>query len=308
MKTIKHLPLLLILLFLSSACNEKPHDRTQIPVDEIRELVEQFEGVAGVYVKDLETGAVAEVNADTVFPTASMVKLPIMVKIFDLIEQGELGYQDDVEYGPEPEYEYSGDIISHLEPGTEISIAQLIHLMMSVSNNTGSLWLQHLAGSGTAINDLMADLGLEHTRVNSRTDGRSDAFSEFGWGQTTPREMATLTEEIFKGEVISPHASEQMYRIITRNYWDLEAMAPIPPTVQVASKNGSVRQSKSEVVLVNGPSGDYVFCVITKNQGDTRNEYDNAGWVLIREVSTLLYNHFEPESGWTPNEERNRYW
>jgi beta-lactamase class A len=293
------------IIFFLLACEN--HNRSDLPEEEIRSLIENFNGTAGVYVKDLETGAFFEVNADTVFPTASMVKVPIMVKIFDLIEQGELGFRDRLEYGPEPPYEYSGDIISHLEPGTNITVAELVHLMISVSNNTGSLWLQYLAGTGTAINDYMAGLGLAHTRVNSRTDGRSEAFREYGWGQTTPREMATLVERIYKGEIVSEHASEHMYRILSRNYWDLEAMAHVPPTVNVASKNGSVRRSKSEVVLVNAPSGDYVFCVITKNQEDTRGEYDNEGWVLIREISKILYNHFEPGSDWAPNEGRNLY-
>jgi beta-lactamase class A len=297
--------LILSLSILFLACES--HNRADLPTEEIRTLIENFDGVAGVYIKDLETGATFAVNADTIFPTASMIKVPIMVKIFDRIEQGELAYRDRLEYGPEPPYEYSGDIISNLEPGTNVSVAELLHLMISVSNNTGSLWLQYLAGTGTAINSYMAELGLDHTRVNSRTDGRSEAFQQYGWGQTTPREMATLVEGIFKGEVVSEHASEQMYRILSRNYWDLEAMAHTPPTVNVASKNGSVRQSKSEVVLVNAPSGDYLFCVITKNQEDTRNEYDNKGWVLIREISKILYNHFEPDSDWWPNEERNRY-
>ena len=300
------IPIILpVLLFISC---DAPHDRSAIPDEEIRTLIEEFNGVSGIFVKDLETGATLEINADTVFPTASMVKVPIMVKIFDLIEQGELDFREEVEYGPEPPYQYSGDIISDLQPGTRVSIAQLIHLMMSVSNNTGSLWLQYLAGTGTAINDYMAELGLKHTRVNSRTDGRSEAFSRYGWGQTTPREMAGLVERIYRGEIVSEHASEQMYRIMSRNYFDLEALSRIPPTVNVASKNGSVSRSKSEVLLVNGPSGDYVFCVITKEQEDTRREYDNDGWVLAREVSRILWNHFEPGSEWEPNKDRNRYW
>jgi beta-lactamase class A len=65
--------------------------------------------------------------------------------------------------------------------------------------------------------------------------------------------------------------------------------------VQAASKQGAVDASKSEVVLVNAPHGDYVFCVITKNQQDTRWETDNEGNVLIRKVSAMLWNYFEPE-------------
>ncbi len=299
--------IILFILPLLIACNEQ-YNRSALPVDQLRLLIEEFNGVAGLYVKDLETGAILELNADTVFPTASMVKVPIMVKTFERIEQGEFGFRDEFEYGPEPPYEYSGDIVSDLQPGSKVSIAQLVHLMMSVSNNTGSLWLQYLVGTGTAINEYMSELGLEHTRVNSRTEGRSEAFSRYGWGQTTPREMATLVERIYRGDIVSPHASEQMYRIMSRNYFDLEAMSQIPPVVNAASKNGSVSRSKSEVLLVNGPSGDYVFCVITKEQEDTRREYNNDGWVLAREVSRILWNHFEPDNEWIPDEERNQYW
>jgi beta-lactamase class A len=53
-------------------------------------------------------------------------------------------------------------------------------------------------------------------------------------------------------------------------------------------------------VLVNAPSGDYVFCVITKNQEDQRWKDDNEGTVLIRKVSKLLWDHFNPGHEWTP--------
>jgi len=183
----------------------------------------------------------------------------------------------------------------------------LIHLMMTTSNNTASLWNQYLAGTGTEINRWLAENGYEETRVNSRTEGRDEDFQRYGWGQTTPREMAGLLEGIFRGEVVSETASEQMYRIMSRNYWDGEALSQIPPTVNVASKNGAVRASRSEVLLVNAPSGDYLFSVITKNQEDTSYEYDNEGWVIIRNLSSLLYNHFEPNSDWTPDEGLKKY-
>jgi beta-lactamase class A len=70
--------------------------------------------------------------------------------------------------------------------------------------------------------------------------------------------------------------------------------------VQAASKQGAVDQSRSEVVLVNGPSGDYVFCLITKNQADESWRPDNEGYVLLRRVSALLWRRFEPKHPWTP--------
>jgi beta-lactamase class A len=298
---------ILTLCLIAISCQNTDYNRSELPAQEIQELIQNFGGDIGIYVKDLETGAEFEVNADTIFPTASLVKIPILIKIFDKIEQGELDYQMELKYGPEPDYEYSGDIISNLTPGTEVALSELIHLMMTTSNNTASLWNQYLAGTGTEINRWLAENGFDSTRVNSRTEGRSEDFQAYGWGQTTPREMAGMVEGIFKGEVVSETASEQMYRIMSRNYWDGEALSQIPPTLNVASKNGAVRASRSEVLLVNAPSGNYLFSVITKNQEDTSYEYDNEGWGIIRNLSSLLYHHFEPNSDWTPDAGLKKY-
>jgi beta-lactamase class A len=68
-----------------------------------------------------------------------------------------------------------------------------------------------------------------------------------------------------------------------------------------------VNASKSEVVLVNAPSGDYVFCVIVKNQENKGAEYDNDGYVLIRSVSRALWQHFEPDSRWQPQADAKKW-
>lgn len=112
--------------------------------------------------------------------------------------------------------------------------------------------------------------------------------------------MATLLLQIRSGQVVSERASERIYRNLTRIYFDSESLSQIPPYIQVASKSGAVNRSRSEVVLVNAPHGDYVFCVITKNQKDESWTSNNEGYVLLREVSKLLWNHFEPDSKWKP--------
>ncbi|UCD38677.1 MAG: hypothetical protein JSW54_04145 [Fidelibacterota bacterium] len=78
------------------------------------------------------------------------------------------------------------------------------------------------------------------------------------------------------------------------------ALSEIPPTIQAASKQEAVNQSRSEVVLVNAPSGDYVFAVITKNQEDESWGRENEGFVLLRTISRLLWQTFEPDSDWQP--------
>jgi beta-lactamase class A len=239
------------------------------------------------------------INADTIFPTASMIKVPITIGMFNKIESGEIKYDSILTYKDSLLYE-GEDILGSFKNDEKIALSKVMMLMITTSDNTASLWCQFLAGKGTTINQLLANNGLEKTRVNSRTPGREANRTKYGWGQTTPREMAELVVKIREGKIISPRASERIYRNLARIYWDSEALSQIPPNVHVASKSGAVNQSKSEVVLVNAPGGDYVFCVITKNQQDQRWEPDNEGCVIIREISRILWNYFEPKSNWQP--------
>jgi beta-lactamase class A len=112
---------------------------------------------------------------------------------------------------------------------------------------------------------------------------------------------------IREGRAVSRGASEEMYRALGRSYWTGEALSQIPPTVHAASKQGAVDRSRSEVVLVDAPSGPYVFCVITKNQTDTTYAADNPGYVLLRKVSALLWRRFEPRHPWTPAPDAVRF-
>ena len=296
---------LLAIVTWGMGCSSSP-DFEELDL-ELNSLVSTFDGQAGVYVKHLPSGRELTLHADSLFPTASMIKVPIMVKIFDRLDKGELEYHKDLIYRDSLFYS-DGDVIGELKDSASVPLSQVQLLSITNSDNTASLWLQELAGRGEAINQWLADHGFEGTRMNSRTEGRRADWEKYGWGQTTPREMARLVEMIYEGSAVSAAASEEMYRNLTRIYWNDEALSQIPPTVQVASKQGAVSASKSEVVLVNAPSGHYLFCVITNNQADTRWVYDNAGAQLIRDVSALLWRTFEPDSKWKPAPGMERYY
>ena len=263
-------------------------------------LVKDLHGDIGVYVKNLRTGKVAMVNADSIFPTASMVKVPILIGIMDKIENGQLEYHQQLEY--KDSLLYAGeDILSSFKSGEKIGLHKVLMLMLTTSDNTASLWLQSLAGTGTRINELLDSAGMKFTRVNSRTPGREANRQQYGWGQTTPREMGMLMEKIYRGEIISKKAGEKMIRLLGRNYNDEQAIAEIPPYIFVASKNGCVNASRSEILLVMAPGGQYIFSVQTKNLVDQSWDNSNEAWVLTRRLSALCWNYFEPRSRWKPS-------
>ena len=288
----RFIPLFLLFLGLTCVGDVDGQDKLETA---ILGLIQGFNGEVGVYVRHLSSNTAVGVNENKIFPTASMVKVPILVKIFDKIEAGALTMDSVVIFNKSLiNYPWKGDdALARFNDGEDITISKLLTHMITFSDNHASLWLQDIAGSGTAVNTWLKENAFVHTRVNSRTIGREAEYEEFGWGQTTPREMAELLVMIRESRAVSPSASADIYRHLTRIYWDDEALSQIPPTVQAASKQGEVSQSRSEVVLVNAPGGDYVFCIITNNQADKRFTQDNEGFILIRSLSKLLWQHFE---------------
>lgn len=289
---------LLIVSFLSTPFSGFSQSTKDLE-NEIQSLVEGFHGDVGIYIQELGSDRKIEINADTVFSTASIVKIPIMLGIFDKIEKDELSFHQALMYRDSIKYGGSG-LMQFFQDSTQTDLRTLIALMLSYSDNTTSLWNQALAGGGTQINVLMEKLGYKNTRVNSRTPGREKIWEKYGWGQTSPKEMADILVRIYQKELISPAASEQMYRLLSNTFYNDYALSQIPPGVNVASKQGMVNASRSEVLLVNGPESDFVVSIFTDHNEDTSWNYNNEAWELTRKITHLVWNHFNPKHPYSP--------
>ncbi|MGZ3873277.1 MAG: serine hydrolase [Mucilaginibacter sp.] len=229
----------------------------------LQDAVKGFNGQVGIYVQNLKTGKTAAINADTLFPTASMIKVSIQCGLMDKIEKGEMQYNQKLVYRDSLLYK-GEDILGSFKDGDTIQVSKVALLMITMSDNTASVWLQKLVG-GAYINNWLDQNGFKVMRVNSRVPGREAVRAKYGWGVTTPYEMCRLLTLIRQGKAVSPAASERMYRNMGRIFWDDKALSQIPPYIQTASKQGALDESKSETVMVNAPHGDYVFAVITNN-------------------------------------------
>ena len=289
---MKNVILGMLLLYTLNVSAQRTDHRLQ---RQIEELVKDFNGDIGVYVHDLSKNKIVEVNADTIFPTASIVKIPILLGIMHKIEKGELQYHQRLTYTDSLYYSEGDDILSSFKNGTNIELSKVLMLMLTISDNCASLWLQGLAGGGVAINQILDSAGIKDTRVNSRTPGRELNRTKYGWGQTTPREISSIMERIVKGQMLSKESDAKMLRLLGRQYWDEEALSEIPPGVFAADKNGAVDASRDEVVYVNGKH-PYIFSIFTKNNKDRTWETKNEAWVLTRKLSALLWNYYNPNS------------
>jgi beta-lactamase class A len=287
--------LLIFLLFSSSLIYAQTDKKL---TKQLQNLVEGFNGQVGIYVENLKTGKTAAINADTLFPTASMIKVSIQCGLMDKIEKGELQYNQKLIYNDSLLFP-GEDILGSFKNNDTIQLSKVALLMITMSDNTASVWLQKLVG-GDYINNWLQQNGFEIMRINSRVAGRENMYKTYGWGVSTPREMCRLFTLIAQGKAVSAAASERMVRNMGRIYWDDKALSQIPPYIHTISKHGSLDESRSETVLVNAPHGDYVFSIITNNNKDQRWTADNEAIVLIKKLSALLWHHFEKKDKWVP--------
>ena len=287
--------LLFSFLIISSAAFAQTDNKL---TTQLQDAIKGFNGQIGIYVKNLKTGKTAAINADTLFPTASMIKVSIQCGVMDKIEKGELKYNQKLIYRDSLLYP-GEDILGSFKDRDTIELSKAVLLMITMSDNTASTWLQKIV-TGEYINNWLDQNGFKVMRVNSRVKGREAIRAKYGWGVTTPYEMCRIFTMIRNGEAVSPAASERMYRNLGRIYWDDRSLSQIPPYVHTISKSGSLDESKSETVLVNAPHGDYVFSVITNNNKDQRWVPDNEAEVMIRKLSALIWHYYEPKSDWKP--------
>ena len=260
--------------------------------------VKSFHGDIGIFVQHFKKNIQVDIQADSIFPTASIVKIPILVGIFQKINEGELQLSEPYVYHDDRVYGGSG-LMQFYKDSSRTDLSTMVSLMLTYSDNVASIWCQELAGGGNRINQLMDDLGFLNTKVNSRTTGREDSWKQYGWGQTTPREIAVLLTLIRRGEVISPRLSDKMYRYLKNQFYNERSLSQFPAHIATASKTGSIHDARGEVVFVHAPSGDFVFTILTKNNQDQRWTADNEAEELTRCIANLLWNYFEPKQKFT---------
>lgn len=291
---------------LGVAAAPLPAESLQSRVDE---AVRSLRGTMGVAAKNLATGETVFVNADVSFPTASVIKVAVMVEVFDQVAEGRLRHADTITLEDSAKVGGSG-VLRRMHGGLVLTIGDLLDLMMTVSDNTATNLLIGRVGTAN-VDKRLAAYGLTRTKLFRPTfrDGRPDVFpeeeKEFGLGVTTPREMARLLELIAEGRVVDRAASEAMISIMREQAFRFMIPRSLPETdeVVIADKpgwdsekhpdaSGVRRHVRGDAAIVTTPKGRYVIAIHARQVEDTRWGADNEATVLAARISRMVYDAF----------------
>ena len=252
-------------------------------------VIADIPGKVGVYARTMAGGPpLYAYNADVSFPSASTIKMLIMLTAFRHAETNPRVMQQRITYR-RSELIGGSDFLANQPDGATFTVRELIVPMIQQSDNTASnLLITHFGFD--AINAATRSAGLYDTRLRRHFMDFA-AIGHHMDNRTTPADMAHLLFEIERGTreelrtVASPLACRRMIEIMLGQTDRDTIPAGLPPGVAVANKTGELSMSRSDVAIVD-PFGDspYVLSVYTSGLGSPNEAYGG-----IARISRLIY-------------------
>lgn len=238
--------------------------------DKLENWKQKSSGTWGIWIEDLDTGEKWTWNEHLPFVAASIIKVPIMTAVYRAAAQGVLQPSDRLCLKSEDQVGGTG-ILQHLSPGTELSVQDLITMMIIQSDNTATNMLIDLIGK-EEINETIQELEMKNTRFYNRlmiVPVKTD-----GINQTTAADMARCFQKLARGQVISRHTSAKMIEILKKQQLrdclpsllppsDSEFIGTLPKW-QMAHKTGMVSKILHDTgILYIGSRSLIVICLST---------------------------------------------
>jgi beta-lactamase class A len=286
---------LLILLFISGF--HEPDPEIESLKSEINEYLSEQEGTFSVWFQHLQDeDQHLTINEDTLFHAASTMKTPVMIEIFNRVEQGELSLDDSVEVenkfysivdGSEFQMTLSPDSNDPIEKmvGEMATIWDLNHAMITYSSNLATNILIKLVGAEETT-QTMRELGADRIKVLRGVEDLK-AFEKGLSNRTTAKDLGIILEHLATGTAVNPEMDQQMIEVLKDQYYRDIVPATLPDEVVVANKTGSITGVEHDSAIVYLPDGSsYVLIFLSKNLPE-----NVEGREIGANVSKMIYDY-----------------
>jgi beta-lactamase class A len=251
----------------------------------IHDVDQHLDGVMGVALEDLTTGDHFFLHENEVFAQASSIKIAVLAELYRQAQQGKLKLTD-LYTVQASDLVPDSDIMGGLTPGvTRITLRDLATMMVAVSDNSATNVLIDRVGMDN-VNATLDSLGLSNTRLRRKMMDL-EAAKHGRENISTPREMMSLLEAIYRGKVFNPESTSDFFRVLStgKASW---IPRDLPADVKVADKPGSLEAVRNDSGIVFIEGRPYVICVMT---AFLRNERD--GEEAISKISLAAWRMFD---------------
>jgi beta-lactamase class A len=262
---------------------ESDRERVEKVLGEARQEIEGYNGVAGLYVWDLNEGLGYGIRPDEQFFTASIIKVPVMVAVYRKVDEGKLSFSQQIEIKGE-DWAAGAGWLQWEKAGTKQTVGDLLLLMMTQSDNVATNALVRTVGGADHVNEVARSLGAEDTMLYQKVSSERGAVPALD-NRSTPRDMATMLQKIAEGKAASEKSCGYMIELMYLDELDWWLDAGLPAGVEAANKAGWLYRVYDDVGIVEHDGHRYVIAILSKH--GTANVYQ--GEALIKNLSSAVW-------------------
>lgn len=257
----------------------------------IHDVDSRLDGDLGVAILDLSSGEWISLHADQVFPTASSIKVPLLVELYRQNEQAEAGQSgkaklSDIYVVNKADDVPDSDIFNGLTPGvTKLTLRDLAQMVVAVSDNSATNVLIDRVGMQN-VNQLLQSLSLNHTKLQRKMMDIK-AAQEGRENLATPREFTMLFEALYRNKLMSQSSTDALLALLkTRK--DSPMQRAFMFNGKVADKHGELDGVRCDMGIIYAPNRPFVISVMTSYLKNEREGEDAIG-----EIAQAAYNYFD---------------
>ncbi len=269
--------------------------------DALRARIGAFPGTVSLYAKNLDSGLSAGIHETDPVRTASTIKLPILLSVFDAVARGQAKWTEPLTITAAEKVSGSGIIGTELSDGVQLPLRDVVNLMIVLSDNTATnIVLERFTTD--AVNAYLDKIGIKTTRSMRKIRGDGSqlknpaGFSaagklpenqKYGIGMSTPRDMVTILEKLARGEIVSPEASKDILAIL-RRCQDGAGIRRRIGDLRVSNKTGALDALRSDVGIVESPAGRIAMAITVDGIPKPDWTPDNPGLLMIADLAKIL--------------------
>ncbi len=248
--------------------------------EKIFAMLREIPGKIGFYYKNLVTGEEWELNPMLPLMAASVIKIPVLVDVFTQLEAGKANKNEIYEIKAQDKLPSCG-ALNYMHNGLTVTLADLYTLMIILSDNTATNILIKKFGMEN-VNRCMRDLNLRVTTVNRLLFDAAEAANGKE-NYISAKEIGTLLEKMYRGELVSPNASAEMLTILKDQRLNGKMPFYFTGEVKIAHKTGEDSGITHDVGIVFAPQ-PFVVCFCS-NEVDVPR-FESA----IQRITKMLYD------------------